>query len=809
MASGRCRAPRWLKQPSGRGAYLVDWSRAALAALSYQQDSRAQPQALLLLGSGPLGARQMALAGREASENITGSAGWSPITGSVQWRGREGQQPQQDADDVNKDPRAHPPQENGSNTHAKDANMRAHGRKGKKKQSRGPDQGAPKQATAGDSAWIRPGPKVTRELILVGDNKVGNIADAVRETVNVPRAIGSLYSKKANAATAMRYIARYEEKARPIQRQYVVHVGLADALRRDPDAVTSALNATWTDRPDELIVCSIPEVSTRGGEIHAAIITANAQLKWWCRKNKHRFIDLTKGWRPEMLASHGLRYSTEGVHFVTAKINPILQAFLGQRPREPQKRPASPQPPPNQCQTQAQHQYRDNVAQTESGNREPVPEPFPPQQHFLQGSIPMHAPTPWGVTPFFPWGPHLSLPSIYNPMGEMIRQQTLLANRTLQCNTTTINVAFLNLNGARKASKLAELYTAISSEAVTLYAVAETHLRNLEEPPVHSGWQWAGFNRTGEYRKGGGVGVLWCNSSAWVPMAGPCEEHLWVSGSIVGIPVLVGVVCLTATRGHHEGNDRVMQCIIEDVQQWTPQYEILLLGDFNGHIQCIDGYQDRNGELSVRALRRIIREQEVRTISRGGTRRKQWWDQEVKQALEARRRANRAHRRAMKLSPTEDCRLAWEEYLRCKHYMQDVVQRKIAEHNHRQLQMITRVGRDSGRRFWSYVRGLDHKPPQHDLRDEATGLAVTDLPQHLTRHLQAVPKVMLPKGDLIPQAAQYRHLGVILTTEGDLLEAHEKHLKTASTHRKHPRWAEAPRWRRERRHFPSRRGGPY
>ncbi|KAH6945254.1 hypothetical protein HPB50_007682 [Hyalomma asiaticum] len=410
--------------------------------------------------------------------------------------------------------------------------------------------------------------------------------------------------------------------------------------------------------------------------------------------------------------------------------------------------------------------------------------------------------------------------------------------RHYKCNTTTINVALLNLNGARKASKWAELYTAISSEAITLYAVAETHLRNLEEPPVHSGWQWAGCNRIGECLKGVGVGVLWCNSSAWVPMAGSCEEHLWVSGSIPGIPVLVGVVYLTATRGHHDGNDRViLQCIIEDIKRWAPHYEILLLGDFNGHIQCIDGYQDRNGELMIRcsqelsldrvnlrancqgeftwcarnsrttidyalvssklgahitqmhidedgrfslgsdhnrlrlsfpsstwrhreverrdsarrylptrsyeavaekfeqsemrtraatydafieALRRIMREQEVRTSSRGGTRRKQWWDQEVKQALGARRRANRAHHRAIKLSPAEDCRLAWEEYLRCKHYKQGVVQRKIAEHNHRQLQMITRVGRDSGRRFCSYVRGLGHKPPQHDLRDEAT-----------------------------------------------------------------------------------------
>ncbi|KAH7946585.1 hypothetical protein HPB52_001620 [Rhipicephalus sanguineus] len=419
----------------------------------------------------------------------------------------------------------------------------------------------------------------------------------------------------------------------------------------------------------------------------------------------------------------------------------------------------------------------------------------------------------------------------------------------------TINVGFLNLNGARKASKWAELYTAMSSEAITVFAVAETHLRNLEEPPVQSGWQWAGCNRTGESRRGGGVGVIWGNGSTWVPMAGSCEEHMWISGSIVGIPVLVGVVYLTVVRGQHDGNDRVIQCIIEDVKRWTPQYEILLLGDFNGHIQCIDGYQNRNGELMIRctrelslevvslradcegeftwcarnsrttidyalvssklgahiaqmhidedghfslgsddnrlrlsfsasawrhreverrdparryrptrsyetvaeqfeqsemrnrattydafieAMRHIMRQHEVRTSSRGGTQRKPWWDQEVKQALEARRRANRTHRTAVKLSSAEDCRSAWEEYLRCKHYMQEVVQRKIAEHNHRQLQTITRVGRDRGRRFWSYVRTLEHKPSRHDLRDETTGLAVTDLPRHLTRHVQAV-----------------------------------------------------------------------
>ncbi|KAL1443789.1 hypothetical protein MTO96_030176 [Rhipicephalus appendiculatus] len=76
-----------------------------------------------------------------------------------------------------------------------------------------------------------------------------------------------------------------------------------------------------------------------------------------------------------------------------------------------------PSHPPNQSRTQAPHQYRDNVAQTESGKREPVPEPFPPQQHLLQGSSPMHAPTPWGVTPFFPWGAAPCSPKPLQPNG--------------------------------------------------------------------------------------------------------------------------------------------------------------------------------------------------------------------------------------------------------------------------------------------------------------------------------------------------------------------------------------------------------
>ncbi|KAH7963555.1 hypothetical protein HPB52_021631 [Rhipicephalus sanguineus] len=125
------------------------------------------------------------------------------------------------------------------------------------------------------------------------------------------------------------------------------------------------------------------------------------------------------------------------------------------------------------------------------------------------------------------------------------------------------------------------------------------------EPPVDPDWQWVGCNRTGDSRKGGGVGVLWRSNAAWVPMKGTCDEHIWVTGSILGESALFGVVYLTVTSGPHDGNDKVLQCIVEDVKRWGTDREVLLMGDFNGHIPATDGYLDYNGELLLRCAEQL------------------------------------------------------------------------------------------------------------------------------------------------------------------------------------------------------------
>lgn len=327
-----------------------------------------------------------------------------------------------------------PPSGTQFSTGSKPHSPAQHGRKYRKQQPRGPRLTTSQQNIKGSSTWIRPDPEVERELILVGDGNVGRIADAVRKVANSTKAVGFLYSKKANTEKAMRYVTSYEKEGRSVQRQYIVHAGLTDAIRRDPDAVTRALSVTWAERTARLAVCSIPEVTTRGDEVRAAIITANAQLKRWCRKNKHRFINLTKGWSPEKLDSDGLQYSPEGIRFAMEKMSPIIQGFLGDRRKKRQmgssQTPANPARPQTWCPQEQQHHGRVGAAHTDRDSREQMP--AQPPQRLFQASMPIHTVPHWGTTSIFPWGPQLALPNMYGPAGEGIRQPMLLAYRIPQ-----------------------------------------------------------------------------------------------------------------------------------------------------------------------------------------------------------------------------------------------------------------------------------------------------------------------------------------------------------------------------------------
>ncbi|KAH6924587.1 hypothetical protein HPB50_019625 [Hyalomma asiaticum] len=71
------------------------------------------------------------------------------------------------------------------------------------------------------------------------------------------------------------------------------------------------------------------------------------------------------------------------------------------------------------------------------------------------------------------------------------------------------------------------------------------------------------------------------------------------SGELLGMPVILGVVYLSVARVEDVGNCQIVECIKKDVIRWAEGKQVLLMGDFNGHIQPLDGHQDVNGSLLV------------------------------------------------------------------------------------------------------------------------------------------------------------------------------------------------------------------
>ncbi|KAH7944525.1 hypothetical protein HPB52_021066 [Rhipicephalus sanguineus] len=122
-------------------------------------------------------------------------------------------------------------------------------------------------------------------------------------------------------------------------------------------------------------------------------------------------------------------------------------------------------------------------------------------------------------------------------LAQDVKKKTARRRRSRKKNKN-IHVGFLNLHGARTASKWEELYQMMGEEDIEIYAAAETQLRVMEEPPVHKSWQLAGLNRSGESRKGGGIGFLWKTRSAWKKLDSPGGEHMWSDKSG---PALMGL----------------------------------------------------------------------------------------------------------------------------------------------------------------------------------------------------------------------------------------------------------------------------
>ncbi|KAH6941859.1 hypothetical protein HPB50_023665 [Hyalomma asiaticum] len=492
----------------------------------------------------------------------------------------------------------------------------------------------------------------TREILVCGDKSIARIAAAMRYQLSGRAVRHSVFSN----ATAIGLRKRAD-------RLVIFHAGAKDAVSdaQSTEALRVIRDLVIPSSPD-LIVCSTTEVAERGKETGARAALLNVQMKELCDKSGATFLDLSKVTKANGgVESDGQYLSSEASYCVATQVVKLAQPFLGGRKQlKRDKRysagrhrtePTISHALQGKPQTQLQQLTDEVSSQSTQYARAPnIEERLTPEstsarplelhrpQHLPDRPDVMASPPPichpvhrGGVLASRPpgpssvpltWGPHLGTahPTMtpwqtLSPSFAVATPDVAVANPPMipklhrrhhrRRITTNVNVGFLNLHGARKAAKWAELYATLNMENISLYGVAETHLRELEEPPVDPEWQWAGCNRTGDCRKGGGVGVLWRNNAAWVPMKGPRDEHIWVTGSILGESVLFGVVYLTVASGPNDGNDKVLQCIVEDVKRWGADREVLLMGDFNGHIPATDGYLDYNGKLLLRCAEQL------------------------------------------------------------------------------------------------------------------------------------------------------------------------------------------------------------
>lgn len=178
-------------------------------------------------------------------------------------------------------------------------------------------------------SWVRPPPGITKEVVVVGDGNVGLFAQSLVDAVGAPEAVEVLYNRGAGVSESLKLIQEYEQAARPLHRMWIIHVGLTDLLASKGEELVSQFEGLCEGKGRSAIVCSIPEVTQRGGEARARIVMANALLKKLCKRRRLRFVDLGINGFEDHLAGDGVSYGREAISKVIRMLQEPITRFLG------------------------------------------------------------------------------------------------------------------------------------------------------------------------------------------------------------------------------------------------------------------------------------------------------------------------------------------------------------------------------------------------------------------------------------------------------------------------------------------------
>ncbi|KAG0414752.1 hypothetical protein HPB47_008081 [Ixodes persulcatus] len=107
----------------------------------------------------------------------------------------------------------------------------------------------------------------------------------------------------------------------------------------------------------------------------------------------------------------------------------------------------------------------------------------------------------------------------------------------------------------------------------------------------HRDTQSCAGRRVTEREERGGEETLgyFAPNQGWVRARPSCREHLWMTGMLAGCKTAVAMFYMWTGRTAKERNSELWECLRVDIGDLHGEYHILLMGDFNAHLDSLDG----------------------------------------------------------------------------------------------------------------------------------------------------------------------------------------------------------------------------
>lgn len=183
------------------------------------------------------------------------------------------------------------------------------------------------------------------QILLVGDGNVPRVAKALLRQLGPKQSVQTCWTQHATVKRAQKLLHQYigESKGEPCRyrRLVVLLVGAADAIRGTrPEDIVQVIRDSVAPYAERLVICSAPEVTTRGKVTLAQTITLNAQLRKMCPTLKATFLDNSKRLEEGCLARDSALYVADTASQVATRLATLASNFLGNRegPRKRDKR---------------------------------------------------------------------------------------------------------------------------------------------------------------------------------------------------------------------------------------------------------------------------------------------------------------------------------------------------------------------------------------------------------------------------------------------------------------------------------------